>query len=995
MVDFSNGTKLMTNFQDLMPHRVHEILLVASPYDAFILEEDGQLTEQILTEYLGMNFNYAPRVNRVSTGFDALETMKKKKFDLIIVMLRIKDQDPISLGTVIKEKYPQKPVILLAFDETELRQLPSKISTKAIDRVFIWSGDASVFPAIIKYSEDRQNAKRDIIRGDVRAILVIEDSPRMYSVLLPLIYKEIMYQSKNLVNKSLNHAQRLLHLRGRPKVLLTVNYETAEKFIKRYRRNVIGVISDVRFPRNGKKDPKAGIKFIQWVRSIEPSMPVILQSSDSTNSPLAKELNAQFLYKRSRTLFNDLRSFIIRNFGFGDFVFRLPNDEEVMKAKNMPEFIQSIEEVPEESLLYHAKYNHFSNWLAARTEFALASKLRPVDIRHYETGEELRKLLLNHLLSTDANNSSGQVVDYSARRKRKYRSNFYRLCGGSLGGKARGLAFARTMLEKSNISAEFENIIIGIPKTAVIGTDEFDRFMKDNDLWKKAISIADDIELEKLFLEARFSLDIMLKLESYLKDNTNPIAVRSSSLLEDSQYQPLAGTYTTLMLPNNETTLKERLYQVLKSIKLIYASTFRGDAKTLLGNTAHRIEEEKMAVIIMEISGQEYKSGRYYPTISGVLKSVNYYPVSYMERNEGVAYLALGFGRTIVDGGKCLRISPKYPSIQPQFYSTRSILQNSQNQFYGLDLNTDSRNPNSEDLMLFNLKEAEQDGSLKWVGSVLSNEDNTIRDSLNMEGIRIVSCAPILKMNLIPLAEILNQLLVLGEASLGCPIEIEFAVNLYQEKDRKPNFSLLQIKPMVLTGLKSIQGKSIRTEQQFCSSSITLGDGLFDNIYDILYVRPDTFETSKTSEIADEVEKLNDKFENNKHYILAGPGRWGSADSWLGIPVNWKQISQAQIIIEIGMKDLPIDPSFGSHFFQNITSLHIGYITINPKSPMDIIDKNWLYKQKIKHQGKFVDHFSFDRPLITFLDGVTGKGNIQKPHPKLESQMDEEESSGI
>jgi len=995
MIDISNGRKSRTDFQDLMPHRVHEILLVASPYDAYILEEDGQLTEQILTEYLGMNFSYAPRMNRVSTGFDAMESMKKKKFDLVIVMLRIEDQDPISLGTAIKDKYPRKPVILLAFDETELKQLPATISPKAIDRVFIWSGDASVFPAIIKFTEDRQNAKLDILRGNVRAILVIEDSPRMYSVLLPLIYREIMYQTKNLVNKSLNHAQRLLHLRGRPKVLLTVNYETAEKFIKRYGRNVIGVISDIRFPRNGKKDPEAGFRFIRWVRTIEPSMPVMLQSSDKTNSPLAEELKAQFLYKRSKTMLNDLRSFIIRNFGFGDFVFRLPDDTEVMKAANMTEFIQSIEQVPEESLLYHAQYNHFSNWLAARTEFAIASKLRPMDVRDYKTGEHLRKLLLDHLRSPDAKQGSGLIVDYSAGRKRKYQSSFSRLCGGSLGGKARGLAFARNMLEQSDIQAEFESLEIDIPKTAVIGTDEYDRFMKDNGLWEKALYAPDDQELEMLFLDARFSLDIMLKLESYLQENTSPLAVRSSSLLEDSQYQPLAGTYATFMLPNNQPTVKERLHLLLKTIKRIYASTFKGDARTLLENTAHRIEEEKMAVIIMEIAGQEYSSGRYYPTISGVLKSINYYPVSYMTRDEGVAYLALGFGKTIVDGGKCLRISPKYPNIQPQFYSTRSTLQSSQNQFYGLDLNATIEENNSRDLIPYNLKEAEQDGALKWVGSVLSSEDNTLRDSLNKAGTRIVSCAPILKMNLIPLADILNRLLALGKASLGCPIEIEFAVNLYQDRNRKPVFSLLQIKPMVLTGLKSIQVKDIASAQNFCTSSISLGDGIFDNIYDILYVRPDTFDPGRTQEIAQEVDTLNSSFENNRHYILGGPGRWGSADPWLGIPVNWRQISEARIIIEIGREELPIDLSFGSHFFQNITSLHIGYITIDPKNEMDILDETWLQEQPKKTQGQFVDHYSFDRPLVTFLDGLTGKGTIQKPLPEPELQMDEEESSGI
>ena len=995
MIDILKGKKSITDFQDLMPHRVHEILLVASPYDAFILEEDGQLTEQILTEYLGMNFNYAPRVNRVSTGFDALEAIKKKKFDMVIVMLRIEDQDPISLGTIIKKKYPRKPVILLAFDETELKQLPENISTKAIDRVFIWSGDASVFPAIIKYAEDRQNAKLDILRGDVRAILVIEDSPRMYSILLPLIYKEIMHQTKNLVNKSLNHAQRLLHLRGRPKVLLTVNYETAEKFIKRYGRNVIGVISDIRFFRNGKKDSEAGFKFIRWVRSIEPSMPVMLQSNDKTNKALAIEHKAQFLYKRSQTMLNDLRLFITRNFGFGDFIFRLANDSKVMKASNLSEFIQNIESVPEESLLYHAQYNHFSNWLAARTEFALASRLRPVDIRDYKTGKELRKLLLDHLKFPTKNDNSNLVVDYNPGKKRNYQLEFSRLSGGSLGGKARGLAFARKMLNQSGIQNQFENIIINIPQTAVIGTDEYDRFMKDNDLWSKALKIVDDQKLEKLFLESRFSLDIILKLESYLQENTKPLAVRSSSLLEDSQYQPLAGAYETFMLPNNQENFKDRLNDVLKTIKLIYASIFKGDSRALLYNTAHRIEEEKMAVIIMEIAGQEYSSGRYYPSISGIIKSINYYPVSYMKRDEGVAYLSLGFGKNIVDGGKCIRISPKYPKIHPQFYSTRSTLQSSQNHFYGLDLTDNIEKNINQDLTKYSLKEAEIDGVLKWVGSVLSIDDNRLRDTLNIEGKRIVSFAPILKMDLIPLADILKMLLTLGKASLGCPVEIEFAVNLFQDQNQKAIFSILQIKPMVLSGLKSIKEKKIDKENIFCISNITLGDGIIDNIYDILYVRPDTFDLSKTNKIAREIEDFNNRFKNKKHYILIGPGRWGSADPWLGIPVNWRQISEARIIIEVGIEEIPIDPSFGSHFFQNITSLHIGYITINPNNSKDILNEGWLQDQPKISSGAFVDHYSFNQPLITLLDGLTGRGTIELPATEKKIQMDEEESSGI
>ncbi|MAV70759.1 MAG: hypothetical protein CMG04_08565 [Candidatus Marinimicrobia bacterium] len=993
MKKLSNRSLRHTDFQDLMPHRVHEILLVASPYDAFILEEDGRLTEQILTEYLGMNFNYAPRVNRVSTALDALENIKSKKFDLIIVMLRIEDQDPLTLGTIIKKKYPKKPIILLSFDESELKQLPDFISPESIDRVFIWSGDASVFPAIIKHTEDRKNAKLDISRGNVRAILLIEDSPRMYSILLPLIYREIVYQTKGLVDKSLNHAQRLLHLRGRPKILLAVDYESAERYYKRYGKNVIGVISDIRFPRKNKLNPQAGFQFIEWIRSIEPTMPVMLYSDNKNNQKFCDELNLNFLYKGSKTMLSELRNFIIRNFGFGDFIFRLPDDTEVAKARNISELAQCIESVPEDSLLFHAKSNHFSNWLAARTEFNLATKLRPIDNKYYNNGDELRDLLTTYLKSSGAKQEKGSIIDYTSDKRKKTRSNFYRLSGGSLGGKARGIAFAQKVISDSNLFSDFKNFDISIPTTAVIGTDEFDRFMKDNDLWEKAINHNDDADLEKLFLKSHLSLDLSLKLESFIKEHEKPLAVRSSSLLEDSQYQPLSGTYSTFMLPNNQENIRQRLLELESAIKKVYASTFKRDAKALLNNTSHRSEEEKMAVIIMEIAGQKYRSNRFYPTISGVLKNINYYPVSYMKRKEGIAYLALGFGRTIVDGEKSLRVSPKYPNILPQFYSSKTLVENSQNQFYALDLKENNVKKNKSDLAAYTLSDAETDGSLKWLASVLSNEDNVLRDSLNYSGKRILSFAPILKINQLNLPNLLMNFLKIGRTALGCPVEIEFAINLY--KNKQPKFSLLQIKPMVLSGLKQQQESKKNIKDLLCKSSTCLGDGLNNQIQNILYIRPDTFKISMTKDISNELETFNKSFIGKRKYILAGPGRWGSTDPWLGIPVSWRQISEAKLIVEIGTESLPIDPSFGSHFFQNLTSLHIGYFTIDKKKKNELIDYIWLSKQKKIKSGKYIDHYHFETPLSSYINGQTGEGYITKPLIEKVLVMNEEESTGI
>ena len=980
------------NFNQLMSHRVHEILLVASPYDAFILEEDGGLTEQIMTEYIGMNFNYAPRVTRSSTAASSMKYLLKDKYDLVIVMLRIEDTDPISLGKSIKKLYPNMPVILLAFDETEIKQLSQKISPSSIDRVFIWSGDASVFPAIIKYVEDRKNAEKDIIEGNVRSIILIEDSPRMYSVLLPLIYKEIVYLTKNLMDKTFNSTYKSMHLRGRLKVLLTPNYETAVKFSKKYGENIIGIISDVKFLNNGKKDSKAGMKFAKLIREKHPAMPIILQSTDKSNQNLAKTLRTDFLHKNSNTLLKDLRNFMILNFGFGDFIFKDSQGLEILKATNIEELIKGVETVPIDSIVYHGKSNHFSNWLAARSEFDLATKLRRLNVDNFGKKEDIRDAIIKEINSPNTQLRFGEVVDYSANNNKN--SRFYRMCGGSLGGKARGLAFAKDMLVQSGISKKYPNVIVKIPKTAIIGTDEFDRFMKDNSLWDDALKAEKDQDIIKLFLASRLSMDLILKIESFLKECNYPIAVRSSSLLEDSQYQPLSGAYSTFMLANNQKTFKDRIDELKKAIRLVFASIFYRESKSHFSHTAHRTEEEKMAVMIMEIAGQEYSSGRFYPTFSGVLKSVNFYPVSYMKRDEGVAYLALGFGKTIVDGGKCLGISPMYPAIKPQFSTIKSTLANSQSNFYSLDLNNNQYDIYN-DLQLHDLSKSESDGALKLLGGVVTSEDNILRNSLSYKGTRVVNFSPILDWKIIPLCDILNELLALGKKALGCPVEIEFAVNIFEDNKKPSEFYLLQIKPMVLTTTKTISFDKIKKEDTYSQSQITLGNGTSDHIIDLLHLSVKKYDPSKSNEIAKEIEIYNNMIGKDNPYILAGPGRWGSADPWLGVPISWQQISNTKIIIEIGHKDFPVDPSFGSHFFQNITSLHIGYFTIDNKNSNDFINNVWLKKQKPKKSGHYVDWYQFNDPFKTIIDGLSGKGKILIPKPYNADKMDEKDSTGI
>ena len=989
MTDFFIRKKSSMTFHDLMPNRIHEILLVASPYDAFILEEDGHLTEQILTEYIGMNFNYAPRVTHVSTAKESFEIMSKKKFDMVIVMLRIADLDPISFGTAIKIKYPKKPVILLAFDESELKHIPMQITRKSINRIFIWSGDASVLTAIIKYVEDKINASIDIIKSDVRAILIIEDSPRMYSKILPFIYKEIVFQVKHLMNKDLSLSQKILYLRGRPKVLLTTNYEAAKLLMKKYGQNIVGIISDVRFPRKNKLDKNSGIKFAKWVLKNDPSMPIVLQSNEMKNKKIANKLNIGFLNKNSDTFFKDLRLYIAKNFGFGNFTFTLPNNKKIISAKNIKQFILGIKTAPIESIIFHAKSHHFSNWLAARTEFELASKLRSIQAHQFKNNNDLRKYILKEL-ELNRNENKKEAINSVPKKLDDSSYSFYRLCNGSLGGKARGLAFTHSILNQSKLNEKFKNVIINIPDCAVIGTNEFVKFMRFNKLWEKALNTDNEEKLKKYFLKSQLSDKINKQLIKYIKSNKNPIAVRSSSLLEDSQYKSLAGSFDTFMLPNNSKSNIKRFNELVMAVKLVFASTFKSSGKTLIKNTGHNIEEEKMAVIIQEISGQLYKSNRFYPTFSGVIKGINYYPFSYMKRNEGIIYLALGFGRTIVEGEKCLAVSPKYPGIMPQFHSTTSIKESTQNQFYAMSLN--HKNNITNDLKPFSLKKAEEDQSLKWVGSVLSEDDNKLRDSLLSKGTRVITFASILKFDAIPLTKITNELLKLGKSSLGCDVEIEFAVNMY--KNKKPEFSILQIKPISNIGV-NLKEKDIDSSKIFSKSSHSLGNGSYNEIKDLIIVRNSTFNPAKSIEIAKEISEMNETFDLKKHYILCGPGRWGSADPWLGIPVTWNQISQAQIFIEAGRNDLPIEPSFGSHFFQNITSMNKGYLTINQKNKSDVLDLSWINKEKLIKEYQYIDHYKFNNPLMTKINGTTGLGIIQIPLDQENLIMNESESSGI
>ena len=992
------SNKATINFQDLMLHRIHEILLVASPYDAFILEEDGRLTQQILYEYLGMNLSYAPRVWHAKDATTGLRMLSDRSYDLVIVMMRISDMDPITFGEKVKNNYPDKPVILLAFDESEITTLPYERMKKTIDQVYIWSGNANVFPAIIKNIEDRMNLKRDYNIADIRSIIMVEDDPRYYSIILPLLYRTALKHARDLISKSFSDTDRLLLFRARPKIILTSTYEEAIEFYNQYRNNILGFISDVRFPKKGAMDSDAGLKLIKYIRNKDSDMPVLLQSTNSEHKKHAKKVNASFIDKNSTTLMQDLESFIINNFGFGDFIFRDRKRNEISRANNLKQFQKILKTIPSKTLRYHASKNHFSNWLAVRGEFNIASKLRPIKISDFNNIEDLRKVILDHLESGVNTRTRRSLVQYSAESKGED-IDFVRLSTGSLGGKARGLAFAINLINESGLNKKFDKINLRVPKVAVIGTDEFDYFMNENNLWKIAFAKnKSDKSIINSFLKGSLSKELTKTLSKYLSNIRFPLAIRSSSLLEDSQYQPLAGMYATYMLPNSNKSKTTRLEELTKAIKLVYASTYLKEPKSLIEGSVHHHEEEKMAVIVMELVGKSH-ANRFYPSASGLAQSFNYYPVSYMKRKEGVAYLALGLGRTIAEGEKSLRFSPKYPGIIPQYFSVRSTIDNSQNQFYALDLNKGMKllkHGLEENTSLFDLNIAEKDGELDWSASVVSNEDNVVRDSLRFDGTRVITFPSLLKWKTLPITDLLLDLLKLGESSLGCPVEIEFAINMHDTEETLTDFCLLQIKPMVVGGLDRIQDfDSIQKKNILCKSSVALGNGLIENINNLIIVDPKNFDPSKTKLIAKQIEKINNELSDLEQYVLIGPGRWGSADPWLGIPVEWDQISKAKVIVEYGMDSFPVDPSFGSHFFQNVTSMRIGYFTINHKKRSDKIDMDWINTQQVKKKSKYIKWIKLDKPITVTIDGQTGEGNIIKPLEPIEEKMDEHETSGI
>lgn len=977
------GTRFQ-GFQNLMRYRVNDILLVSSLYDLYVFEEDGRIYELIRNEYQGLNLSHSPEITRVSSAKEAIEMAKnEKRFNLIITTQHIEDMPAYRMAELVRKSKLNIPVILLAYDNRELVELVEHTDISVFDRIFIWTGDFRIIIAIIKQLEDRLNLDHDTRIVGVQSIILIEDSVRFYSSYLPLLYTELLKQSQRLISEGINLTHKFLRMRARPKILMCSNYEEAWDYFEKYSDYILGVITDANFKRNGVQDPSAGIEFAKNVKLKHPDISILLQSNSIENKQKAEELGISFVLKNSPTLLDEVRHFTINNFGFGDFIFRDEKGGEVGRATNLIELEKQLMVVPEISIKYHAERNHFSNWLKARTEFWLAHKLRPRKVEDFKTFEDLRKDLVNSLREYRNLRQKGIITDF---RKDTFdpRSGFARVGGGSLGGKARGLSFVNTLMNNYNLPSQFESLTISVPPGIVLGTDVFDAFIEENDLRNFALKCNSDIEITKKFLEAeKFPEDILANLAAFLELIKEPLAVRSSSLLEDSQYHPFAGVYSTFMLPNNHENKLIRLNDLLNAIKHVYASTFYQCAKDYIKVTTYRLEEEKMAVIIQKMVGAIHND-RFYPHFSGVAKSYNFYPSPPQKSTEGIVAMALGLGKTVVDGGNTVKFSPKYPNHVPQFFSTKETLRNNQRDFYALDLSshiTDSISVGDEFVKSYNLSESEKDGTLNYVASTYSIENDAIYDGISRPGVRLVTFSPILKNKIIPLPNILDLLLEMGSWGMGTPIEIEFAVNMSSNSKEKKEFGVLQMRPLVLQReMEVLNIDSEDTSNLLCQSNFVLGNGVIEDIFDIIYVDYHTFERSKSMEVAREVSQLNAKLvTGEKPYLLIGVGRWGTMDPWLGIPVKWDQISGAKCIVETSFKDFMVMPSQGSHFFQNLTSFMVGYFTINSFKNEGFIDWDWLLQQKPEKSFTYTSHISLKNPVKIKMNGQENKGIILKP----------------
>jgi hypothetical protein len=960
-------------YHDLMPYKVREILLVANLYDAYIIEQEGRFFEQVRGEYYQLNLSSAPRITGVSTPEEALEKLQEKHFDLVIVMMGVDKTTPIQLSRIIKQIYHNLPIFLLLNNNSDIGLFEDgNKNISSIDKIFVWNGDSNVFLAMVKFIEDRMNVENDIKIGMVRVILLVEDSAKYYSRYLPILYSLVIEQTRQLIEEvHSDETHKLLKMRVRPKIILASNYKEALTLFDQYRDNLLCLISDVKFEKNGKLDSFAGLSLVSYVRDQMPDLPVVLQSSDLENAQNAYLLKSTFINKNSETLKQDLQSFIHYYLGFGNFVYR--DDEgrkEIAIARSMKEFQSHLKSIPEKSLIYHARKNHFSHWLMARGEIQIAKKIKPIKVEDFKTSGGVRNYMMQIIEKCIRDNQNGKVVNFEESVIQD-ETNVVSLAPGSLGGKGRGLAFINMLINNFSFQEIVPEINICTPKTSIIGTEEFEQFIKHNKLQDRIYKETNYQTIKKLFVHGELSATLVRRLKIYLSVIKKPLAIRSSSLFEDSLMQPFAGIFDTFLLPNNHPDLMVRLEQTMDAIKLVFASVLSPTAQAYFKAVNYKIEEEKMAVIIQEVVGNPY--GEYfYPHISGVAQSYNFYPFSYMKPDEGFAVTAVGLGKYVVEGEKTYRFSPAHPQLE--IYTPKDLFKNSQLHFYAIDMarkNINLLEGEDAGLAKLEISQAEEHGTLKHLASVYDFSSERTIPGLTQSGPRVVNFANILKYDYIPMAKTIEVILDIVSEAMGSPIEIEFAIDLTKDCNGRASFHLLQIKPLIKNIITNeINLDNIENDRLLLYSENGMGNGIINDISDVIYLDMSRFDKLKTEKMRDEIEMLNKKMvEENRKYILIGPGRWGTRDRFIGIPVAWSHISNAKIIVEVSMEDFPLDASLGSHFFHNVISMNVGYFSVKHNDLIDYINWDALHNISIINKTHYFKHVRFEKPLEILMDG--------------------------
>ncbi len=962
-------------FHDLQPFKVKEILLVANLYDAYSIEGEGRFSDHMLGEYYQLSLTSLPRVTGVSNAEEAFNRLKARHYDMIIIMIGVHKESPMVLCRKIKDKYPYLPTFLLLNNPGDVPYVKKQKGLGVpFDNYFVWTGESKVFFAMVKLLEDMVNVENDTKKGLTRVIMIVEDSAQYYSRYLPILYTLVLEQTRNLIEDvSTDELYKVLKLRARPKILLAADWEEAISIYKKYRESLLCVISDMRFPRNGVLNDTAGFELIREIKSELPNLPTVLQSSDPENASYAFTLKSNFINKNSESLLQDLKSFINYYLGFGHFVYRDNKGRQIAVAKSMKEFEAYLETIPEDSLAYHAMKNHFSLWLMARGEVKIAKLINPIQVSDFNSLKELREFLIDIIRKRRREMNKGRVVNFEESSLID-ETNVVSLAGGSLGGKGRGLAFINTLIYSFELGRLLPGIRIKTPRTAIIGTDEFDMFMERNHLWEKIKEERDFEVLKKLFLAGSLSYTLEKELRIFLKHFDKPLAVRSSSLFEDSMSQPFSGIFGTYLLPNNNPEFEIRLRQLSDAIKLVFSSIYSRSARTYFEAINYKIEQEKMAVVIQEAVGRRFDDA-FYPHISGTAQSFNFYPVAHMKPEDGFAVMAVGLGHYVVEGERAFRFSPAYPALD--IISNEDLCKNSQVNFYAVDMNKKDLNlleGENAGLSRLEISVAEKHGTLKHSASVYHADNDTTIPGLDSNGPRVINFADILKYNHVPLASTLRTILDVVTEATGNPSEIEFAIDLTREDDANATFYLLQIKPLVGAGAGyNIEDEDIDSENTILVSNRSMGNGLIDDVYDLIYVEGHKFNNLMTHQMAEEIDKLNESMlAQGKKYVLIGPGRWGTKDRFLGIPVTWPQISNARVIVEVGLPGYHLDASLGSHFFHNVTSMNVGYFSVNQDTGEGRIQWQILEQQEVISQGRFFRHVRFREPLLIKMDGRKG-----------------------